>query len=144
MVAVLDKRPKQFPSISSAIKWSIQSGQSKNKLAAALSIPSQLCQQQNDSQRYIWRTDLYASQQYWKGWYQGLSDTFLSLKVPKVLILAGTDRLDKTLIIGQMQGKFQQVLLPAAGHAIHEDEVDKVADVLTKFLGRYKLISNGN
>jgi hypothetical protein len=29
-------------------------------------------------------------------------------------MLAGTDRLDRTLTIGQMQGKFQMVLLPQA------------------------------
>lgn len=37
---------------------------------------------------------------------------FLSVRVPKLLMLAGTDRLDKTLLIGQMQGKFQMALLP--------------------------------
>ena len=30
----------------------------------------------------------------------------------QALLLAGTDRLDKALMIGQMQGKFQLVLLP--------------------------------
>lgn len=37
---------------------------------------------------------------------------------PKMLLLAGTDRLDKVLTIGQMQGKFQLAVLPMAGHAI--------------------------
>jgi hypothetical protein len=32
--------------------------------------------------------------------------------------LAGTDRLDKELMIGQMQGKFQMVVLPASGHCV--------------------------
>lgn len=49
-----------------------------------------------------------------QGWYEGLSDAFLGVKVPKVLMLAGTDRLDRTLTIGQMQGRFQLVLLPQA------------------------------
>lgn len=34
---------------------------------------------------------------------------------PQILILAGTDRLDKPLTIGQMQGKFQLALLPQVG-----------------------------
>lgn len=38
-----------------------------------------------------------------------------------MLLLAGTDRLDKELTIAQMQGKFQLVLLPSCGHAIQED-----------------------
>lgn len=47
-----------------------------------------------------------------EGWYSGLSSAFLGVKAPKVLMLAGTDRLDRTLTVGQMQGKFQMVLLP--------------------------------
>ena len=54
-------------------------------------------------------------------WYQGLSKLFLSVPAPKVLLLAGTDRLDQELTIGQMQGKFQMCLLPQAGHVIQED-----------------------
>lgn len=38
-----------------------------------------------------------------------------------MLLLAGTDRLDTALTVGQMQGKFQLVVLPAVGHTIQED-----------------------
>lgn len=120
---------------------------------------------------WVWRTQLEQSAPYWEGWYSGLSDMFLALRVPKVssrraaqlvalcrlpslsacvvalchlaslsacafgvawpasgqlcphlkprasvhlqvLVLVGTDRLDRPLTIGQMQGKFQPVLLP--------------------------------
>lgn len=44
-----------------------------------------------------------ASQPHWRGWYEGLSDAFLALPAPKLLLLAGSDRLDKPLTIGQMQ-----------------------------------------
>jgi protein phosphatase methylesterase 1 len=43
------------------------------------------------------------------------------------------------LTIGQMQGKFQLVLLPAAGHAVHEDEAGKAADALAQFLRRFRV-----
>ena len=36
----------------------------------------------------------------------GLSRKFLEAKGGKLLLLAGTDRLDKELMIGQMQGMF--------------------------------------
>ena len=62
--------------------------------------------------RWVWRTPLAASEPYWEGWYKGLSDLFMSVITPKVLVLAGTDRLDRSLTVGQMQGKFQLVLLP--------------------------------
>ena len=42
---------------------------------------------------------------YVVGWFQGLSQQFLSSSVPKMLLLAGVDRLDKDLTVGQMQGK---------------------------------------
>lgn len=41
---------------------------------------------------WLWRTNLAASSPYWRGWYEGLSDAFLALTVPKMLLLAGTDR----------------------------------------------------
>lgn len=41
---------------------------------------------------WLWRTNLAASSPYWRGWYEGLSDAFLALPVPKMLLLAGTDR----------------------------------------------------
>lgn len=57
-----------------------------------------------------------------RGWFEGLSDLFLSLPAAKLLLLAGTDRLDKPLMIGQMQGKFQLVVLPAVGHTVQVGE----------------------
>lgn len=57
------------------------------------------------AEAWVWRTDLEASAPYWEGWYVGLSEMFLKLPVPKVLVLVGTDRLDRSLTIGQMQGK---------------------------------------
>ena len=43
------------------------------------------------------------------GWFEGLSKLFLSCTVPKLLLLAGVDRLDKDLTIGQMQGNSYNV-----------------------------------
>lgn len=55
------------------------------------------------------------------GWFEGLSTKFLSLEVPKLLILAGIDNLDKTMTVGQMQGKFQLQVMARTGHVVHED-----------------------
>lgn len=76
---------------------------------------------------------------FWEGWFKDMSNLFLSCPVPKLLILAGVDRLDKDLTIGQMQGKFQMQVLPRCGHCVHEDAPDKVAEVLVTFLMRLKL-----
>ena len=51
-----------------------------------------------------WTTDLARTEPFWEGWYTGLSKAFLVLDVPRMLVLAGQDRMDKELMIGQMQG----------------------------------------
>ena len=48
------------------------------------------------------------------------------------------DRLDTALTVGQMQGKFQLSVMPTAGHAIHEDEPRKVAELIATFITRHK------
>lgn len=55
--------------------------------------------------RYTWRIDLAKSEEFWSGWFSGLSEMFLELRVPKLLLLASIDGLDRTLTVGQMQGK---------------------------------------
>jgi protein phosphatase methylesterase 1 len=66
-----------------------------------------LFQTNDDSQssKYVWRIDLGQTEKYWSGWFKGLSNTFLNCPVPKMLLLAGIDRLDKDLTVGQMQGE---------------------------------------
>ena len=51
---------------------------------------------------------------------------------------AGMDRLDTALTVGQMQGKFQLSVMPTAGHAIHEDQPQKVAELIATFITRHK------
>ena len=55
------------------------------------------------SQHLAWRVDLAASEPHWQGWFQGLSQRFLDAPAAKMLLLAGVDRLDKELTVGQMQ-----------------------------------------
>ena len=85
---------------------------------------------------WAWRTDLAATQPFWEGWFVGLSKKFLNAKGGKLLLLAGTDRLDKDLMIGQMQGKYQLQVFPEAGHFIHEDQAEKTAMVVADFYRR--------
>ena len=55
---------------------------------------------------WTWRTDLSATKPFWENWFVGLSKKFLEAPGGKLLLLAGTDRLDRDLLIGQMQGIF--------------------------------------
>lgn len=56
------------------------------------------------NRKYVWRIDLAKTEQHWFGWFKGLSTAFLNVPVPKMLLLAGVDRLDRELTVGQMQG----------------------------------------
>jgi pimeloyl-ACP methyl ester carboxylesterase len=133
MRSFLASRPKEFSSIAEAVEWAIRSKQVKNRESAEISIPSQL-KRVGDS--YTWRTDLDRSATHWAGWFLGMSEKFLKIRGARLLILAGTDRLDKPLTIGQMQGKFQMEILPESGHCIQEDAPDKLADILVAFYKR--------
>ncbi|XP_017469471.1 PREDICTED: protein phosphatase methylesterase 1 [Rhagoletis zephyria] len=86
--------------------------------------------------RYTWRIDLSKSEKYWVGWFTGLSEKFLNLRVPKQLLLASIDGLDKALTVGQMQGRFQMQVLARCGHAVHEDRPYEVAEVISGYLIR--------
>jgi len=87
---------------------------------------------------WSWRIDLARTEPHWRGWFSGLSARFLSVSAAKLLLLAGVDRLDRELTVGQMQGKFQMQVLPQVGHTVHEDSPDRVAEVLASFLVRNK------
>jgi len=133
MHSILEKRPQSFNSLEAAVEWSVSSGTLKNLDSARLSIPSQLLENEG---KWVWKTNLQATEKYWKGWFTNLSQIFLSARVAKLLVLAGTDRLDTDLTIAQMQGKFQMVLLPLAGHVIQEDDPAKTAQALLQFQQR--------
>ena len=107
MNAYLDTRPSTFASLDQAITWHIRSRTLRNLESAKASVPSLLLQR--DDGKWIWRTDLSRTEAYWQNWFDGMSAKFLGARGAKLLLLAGTDRLDKELMIGQMQGKFSQL-----------------------------------
>ena len=53
-----------------------------------------------------------------------------------MLLLAGVDRLDGPMTVGQMQGKFQMQILAKVGHTIQEDDPDTVAQTVATYLIR--------
>lgn len=109
MNAYLATRPSSFVSLDQAIHWHIRSRTLRNVESAKASVPSLLLQ--GESGKWFWRTDLSSTEAYWENWFQGMSGKFLGSRGAKLLILAGTDRLDKELMIGQMQGLLSRKLL---------------------------------
>lgn len=131
----LHSRPESFPSLTAAVSWHLTSHTFKDAAVARISVPSLL---RFKSGTWLWKTDLLATQPYWNDWFTNLSETFLAARCSKLLILAGTDRLDKELMIGHMQGIYQLSVIPEAGHFVHEDESQKVAVLLHDFVTRFQ------
>jgi protein phosphatase methylesterase 1 len=136
MDTYLSTRPKSFPSLASGIEWHIKSRTIRNTTSARVSVPSLLRESKTTPDAWYWRTDLAATKPFWEDWFIGLSKKFLESRGGKLLLLAGTDRLDKELMIGQMQGKYQLQVFPDAGHSIQEDQPAKTANVVADFYRR--------
>ncbi|PGH07216.1 hypothetical protein AJ79_06320 [Helicocarpus griseus UAMH5409] len=137
METYLSTRPSSFPSLASGIEWHTRSRTIRNSLSARVSVPSLLREDPPDTSRpWKWRTDLGATKPFWENWFIGLSKKFLEARGGKLLLLAGTDRLDTELTIGQMQGKYQLQVFPEAGHFIQEDQPAKTAQILVDFYKR--------
>ncbi|CEP11072.1 hypothetical protein [Parasitella parasitica] len=134
MTKILSSRPKTFNSTEQAILWGIQSNTLRNLESAKLSIPALI--ELTEEAKFKWITDLNKTQPFWTEWFTGLSNKFLNSGTAKLLILAGTDRLDKPLIIGQMQGRFQLNIFPDAGHFLQEDTPKDTAICLLEFWKR--------
>ena len=105
MITYLSTRPSGFPSLVAGIDWHLRSRTLRNTTSARTSVPGLLVHNGEGARAWRWRTDLAATQRFWEGWFAGLSKKFLEARGGKLLLLAGTDRLDTELTIGQMQGE---------------------------------------
>ncbi|KAK1774142.1 Alpha/Beta hydrolase protein [Copromyces sp. CBS 386.78] len=150
MQTYLSTRPTGFATLKDGIEWHVRSRTIRNSTSARTSVPGllapveELQRQQLQQPRgmagtegtakpWRWKTDLAATQPFWEEWFKGLSKKFLEARGGKMLLLAGTDRLDTELTIGQMQGKYALQVFPEAGHFIHEDLPEKTAIALVDF-----------
>ena len=126
--------PNKFGSYQEAIDWHVNNGLSRLRTSAEISIPALFKKLKDGS--VVRRTDLRMFSKYWDTWFVGLSHQFVIAPKCKLLILAGNDNLDKELIIGQMQGKYQLVVFQDSGHFIQEDCPMKCALTLIDFWKR--------
>lgn len=151
MQTYLATRPTGFDSIEQGIEWHVRTRTIRDSMSARVSVPSLLTafstnsHTESDSsmnsptqseKAFTWLTPLASTQPFWQDWFTHLSSKFLTGHGAKLLVLAGTDRLDTELMIGQMQGKYALQVFPEAGHFLHEDCAAKLAGVLVDFWGR--------
>ncbi|XP_068917137.1 protein phosphatase methylesterase 1-like isoform X4 [Tenebrio molitor] len=62
-----------------------------------------------DGPKYTWRIDLSKTESFWSGWFKGLSQKFLDIRIPKLLLLANIHGLDTALTVGQMQDSIPSI-----------------------------------
>ncbi|KAG6001817.1 putative carboxyl methyl esterase [Claviceps maximensis] len=138
MQTYLSIRPVGFTSIETAIEWHVRSRTIRNSVSARTSVSALLTRDDtiDASHPWRWRTNLSTTQPFWEDWFAGLSKKFLASKGGKLLLLAGTDRLDTEMTIGQMQGKYALQVFADAGHFIHEDLPEQTATSLCDFFRR--------
>ncbi|CBQ67402.1 related to Protein phosphatase methylesterase 1 [Sporisorium reilianum SRZ2] len=170
MRSVVLGHPSGFASVEDAIRWHVDSKTIANPESARISVPpliepnptftaparhpaatddepqevlddaSEPAERDTQQHAYRWRADLLATEPFWPSWFRGLSSRFLSVKTARLLLLAGTDRLDRELMIGQMQGKYQLEVIADVGHSLHEDAPDRTARILIDFWRRNERI----
>ncbi|KAJ3779691.1 protein phosphatase methylesterase [Lentinula aff. detonsa] len=140
MNSLLNARPDGFDSVlEEAVEWHVNTKTIRNSTSARISIPAIISPSDSSYPKvppFIWRTPLRSTAPYWQSWFAGLSNKFLAVRTARLLVLAGTDRLDKELVIGQMQGKFQMVVVPGTGHMLHEDGPTRQAEIMVDFWRR--------
>jgi protein phosphatase methylesterase 1 len=93
-------REQRFPNLNRAVAWAHHSGGLQRLASAKISTPPRLVESQaavggvdNSGVRagstlgegWRWRTDLLQSKQWWRGWFEGLSELFLAQPVPKMV-----------------------------------------------------------
>ncbi|EEQ39145.1 hypothetical protein CLUG_03272 [Clavispora lusitaniae ATCC 42720] len=138
----LNKRPQSFAHYADAIQWHFSLRLLLNENSARVSVIDLL--RRNSDGSLTWKADLGSMSEFWDSWFVNLSDNFINCgkksgnKVAKLLILSGNDNLDKELIIGQMQGKYQLIVFnnTATGHFVHEDVPKQTAITIMDFVRR--------
>jgi len=136
MHSLLSMWPQHFRSYDEAIKWHVERGHLlRNRESAKISVPPLLVQNPK-TDLLDWKLVLSRTESNWDKWFENLDELFLQSPSARLLILAGVGRLDTSLTRGQMQGKFQLMLVRESGHFIHEDVPEKVAAAVNDFWSR--------
>mmetsp|Transcript_29508 Transcript_29508/g.28662 ORF Transcript_29508/g.28662 Transcript_29508/m.28662 type:complete len:171 (-) Transcript_29508:22-534(-) len=142
MENIVLSRPTEFKSLASVVQFGVKSGTVRDIQSARVSMPDQVIPVTDpitNATKYVWRTDLMGTKPYWESWFKGLSSSFLGLRLPKQILLAASDRMDKELTIAHMSGKLKMVVIEDCGHCMHEDQPQKVAEQFLDFIQMFKI-----
>ena len=137
MENIVTSRPSSFKTIETFNEYMFKSNTIQCIESIRYSCPSLITKGKDNN--YHWKTNLLNSKKYWSEWFEGLTQAFLSVRIPKLLLLAGTERLDKELTIAHMQGKFKLLVLSNVGHFMHEDNPKNTAISLIDFVKVFRI-----
>lgn len=112
----------------------------RNAESNGTSIPAQLRRVKKTRQ---WRPPLEHTEILWSGWLHGLSSTLLAINWPMFLILADVNRLDRYVMIAEMQCRFRNVVLLGTRHVLHEDRLEETAAAILDYLHGNLLVDQG-
>lgn len=147
----INRRPKSFGSYSDAVQWHLHSHLLQNPTSAKISVSDLL--RRGDDNCLVWKTDISSMSEFWDSWFIKLSDNFMTCgslskhKIAKLLVLSGNDTLDKDLIIGQMQGKYQLIVFnntSNTGHFIQEDIPKQLGVSIMEFVRRNDILAHSS
>jgi pimeloyl-ACP methyl ester carboxylesterase len=156
-------RPSGFASMDEACEWAIRSGMIKSPSTAVdLVLPGMLeakstpvtagsaaassaeAGAQADTpaaSKLEWKVDLAATaSSCWDKLLEGHTERFLSLSVPKLLLLSVTHNTDATLLTAQMQGKFAVRTIPFTSHLLHAEAPRPCCQAIVEFLARSAIL----
>lgn len=142
MPTILQDIPKSFKDIDTATKWATSSSHShhfhgiKASDVIIQSLESQLKLNCN-SDALEWITDLSDMEPYWNSWFTNLTANFLSFPGSRMLVVANNDYMDNRMMIAQMQGKFQMIIVKDSGHAIQEDKPEDLAEYIAVMIRKH-------
>ena len=142
MENIVHNRPDKFNSIQKGIEYMYKSGTIKNIESARISVPPLLKEEKNEKTGktvYKFKTNLLDSKPFWSEWFIGLTKAFLSCNIPKMLMLAGIERMDKDLTIAQMQGKYKLSIMRNVGHIMHEDKPEEAMKFIKEFVKTFRI-----
>ena len=140
MESIVLSRPNIFNSIEEAVEFYYKQNIIQSLASCKVSIPPMLVKK--DDGKFHLKVDLLKSKSNWVEWFEGLTKSFLNVKIPKLLVMAGPERMDKELTIAHMQGKFKLINNSNVGHFMHEDNFLHFSEVCKDFAVLFKIMNS--
>lgn len=139
----IGRMPRSFATYTDSIQWHLDSRLLNNYESAKISVCHLL--KRGSGERLFWKCNFNQLPKFWNTWFPGLSKNFIvstNGAVSKLLLLSTNETLDKELMIGQMQGKYQLIVFNKSsktGHFLQEDACKQTLLSILDFIRRIEL-----